>query len=306
MRIGFGLPHVGPVASEENIRRLAVEAERLGYDSLWTLDRLLKPVEQKSPYPLAGDGALAPQYETVFEHMTVLTYVAAITERVRLGVGVLNLPYYHPVLLAKRIATLDRLSRGRLDVGIGVGWSEDEFGALGVPFRRRGPRTDEYVRALTALWAEDPVEFRGDSVEVPASVFGPKPLQRPHPPIYVGAFTSSALGRGGRVGDGFIGCCSSVSSILGRWRRFSQAAREANRGDMPAIVRCNVHLTDRVVSDPDRVVGVGTWEQVREDAQMLCEAGVSETFFDISFEPTNVDGAAMLRLLERLRGILDE
>ena len=111
MRLGFALPHVGSVANRESIRQVAIEAEQIGYDSLWTLERVIKPVTARTPYPASADGQLQTQYDTVFEHLSVLTYVAAITERVRLGVSVINLPFYQPVLLAKRIATMDQLSK---------------------------------------------------------------------------------------------------------------------------------------------------------------------------------------------------
>src|SRR3954464_15481656 len=172
MELGFALPHLGPIATRDNIRRVAVEAERLGYHSLWTNERLLKPVNPKTPYPGNPEGVLDWQYETVFEHLTTLTYAAALTERVRLGVSLINLPFHQPVQLAKRIATLDHLSGGRIDIGLGLGWSEDEADVTGTPFANRGRRGAEDIEAMKALWADDPVEVH---CEVRDGVWGARP-----------------------------------------------------------------------------------------------------------------------------------
>lgn len=305
MELGIALPHVGPVATRANIRAAAAAAEELGYDSVWTLDRLIKAVDPKTPYPPTPDGRLEPQYDTVYEHLSVLTYVAALTERVRLGVSVLNLPFYSPALLAKRLTTIDLLSDGRLDVGIGVGWSEDEFEAAGVPFGRRGRMTAEYIEALKALWGEDPVEFHGEFVDVPASVFGPKPHQRPHPPLYMGAFSPAALRRGGRLADGFTGCCAPAAAIVAMRDEFRRAADEAGRtgADLPAVVRCNVQLTEGAVAGEDRPIGIGTLRQVQEDVETLRDAGVERLFFDVTFDRGNTSIAAYLELIGRLRGL---
>ena len=149
MELGFALPHLGPIATRDNIRQVAIEAERIGYHSLWTNERLLKPVNPKTPYPGNPEGVLDWQYETVFEHLTSLTFASALTERIRLGVSLINLPFHQPVQLAKRIATMDHLSNGRIDIGLGLGWSEDEADVTGTPFadprppRGRVHRRDE-------------------------------------------------------------------------------------------------------------------------------------------------------------------
>ena len=225
MELGFALPHLGPIATRDNIRQVSIEAERLGYHSLWTNERLLKPVNPKTPYPGNPEGVLDWQYETVFEHLTSLTYASALTERIRLGVSLINLPFHNPVQLAKRIATMDHLSNGRIDIGLGLGWSEDEADVTGTPFATRGRRGAEYIAAMKALWAPDPVEFHGDFVDVPLTEFGPKPVQQPHPPLYMGAFAPVALTRAGRIADGFTACCAPVDAIL------HDAAGRAGRGD---------------------------------------------------------------------------
>ena len=307
MELGFALPHLGPIATRDNVRQVAVEAERLGYHSLWTNERLLKPVNPKTPYVGNPDGVLDWQYETVFEHLTTLTFASALTERVRLGVSVINLPFHQPVQLAKRIATIDQLSNGRLDIGLGLGWSEDEADVTGTPFANRGRRAAEYIQAMKALWADDPVEFHGEFVDVPPTEFGPKPVQKPHPPLYVGAFAPVALRRAGRLADGFTACCAPVDAILEMRQAVKDAATEAGRdGDsLPTVVRCLVNRTDEPIPDEGRPVAHGTWEQIHEDAVRLDEAGVEVTFFDVNFVD-DLDGTeTLLRYLERFRGILE-
>jgi probable F420-dependent oxidoreductase len=286
---------------------VATEAERLGYHSLWTNERLLKPLHPKTPYPGNPQGELDPQYSIVFEHLTTLTFAAAVTERIRLGVSLINLPFHNPVQLAKRIATIDQLSNGRLDIGLGLGWSEDEADVTNTPFANRGRRGGEYIECMKALWAADPVEFHGEFVNVPLTEFGPKPVQDPHPPLYVGAFAPVALRRAGRLADGFTACCAPVDAILAMRDAVREAATAAGRdGDaLPTVVRCLVHRTDEPLPDEGRPVAHGTWDQIREDTLRLAEAGVEVTFFDVNFV-TDVDsGDAMLRYLERFRGILD-
>jgi probable F420-dependent oxidoreductase len=308
MELGFALPHLGNLATRDNIRQVAIEAERLGYHSLWTNERLLKPLNPKTPYPGNPEGELDWQYETVFEHLTTLAFASALTERVRLGVSLINLPFHQPVQLAKRIATMDHLSDGRIDIGLGLGWSEDEADVTNTPFETRGRRGAEYVAAMKALWADDPVEFHGDFVDVPLTQFGPKPVQKPHPPLYMGAFAPVALKRAGRIADGFTGCCAPVDAILAMRQAVQEAATEAGRdgASLPTVVRCLVHRTDEPLPDEGRPVAHGTWDQIHEDVVRLDEAGVEVTFFDVNFVE-DVDGTkALLGYLERFRGILDQ
>jgi probable F420-dependent oxidoreductase len=181
-------------AGAEALVMVAKRAEDLGVDSLWVLDRLLWPVNPRAPYPL-GDGSLPVQYKNVLDPVETLTFAAAHTSRIGLATGVLNLPWYNPVLLARRLTTLDILSRGRLRVGFGIGWSPDEYEAAGATWQDRGKRADESIEMLKKIWTTDPVEFQGKHYRIPKSFIGPKPVQKPHPPIYMAAFTSSAMKR---------------------------------------------------------------------------------------------------------------
>jgi probable F420-dependent oxidoreductase len=307
MKLGFALPHIGPIATRDNIHKAAQEAEALDYHSLWTNERVLVPVDAKTPYPGAADGKLNPEYDTVFEHLTALTYASAITSRIRLGVSVINIPFYNPVMLGRRVATMDQLSDGRVTLGVGLAWSEDECDVNNVPFRQRGRIGEEAIEALKAVWGPDPVEYHGKYFNIPPSAIGPKPVQKPHPPVLVGAFMPKALDRAGRLADGFTGCCAPVDALISMMAAVKTAARERGRDadSLQFVMRCLVTRTDSPVPDAGRAVAVGTWDQIRNDTQKLAEAGVTETFFDVSFQSDVDNLTSYLKYMDRFRAILE-
>src|SRR5437879_7484359 len=163
MKLGFALPHIGPIASRSNYHQAAQEAETLGYATLWTNERVLVPLKPKTPYPGTADGVLNPEYETVFEHMTALTYAAAITSRIRLGISVINIPFYNPVMLGRRVATMDQLSDGRVTLGVGLAWSEDECDVHNVAFSQRGRIGEPVIERLKPVGGASRVEQPGRS-----------------------------------------------------------------------------------------------------------------------------------------------
>ncbi len=194
MRLGFALPVSGSWATGPNMVRVARRAEMLGYGSLWTFQRLLHPAEDD----------WGEMYKAVQDPLVTLAHVAAVTDAVRLGVAVVNMPFYVPIVLAKQLATLDEVSAGRLDVGLGLGWAREEFEAVGAFFDRRGARGEEFIRCLQAIWGDDAVAFRGEFYSMPPARVDPKPVQRPHPPLLLGGSAATALRRAGRVADGWI------------------------------------------------------------------------------------------------------
>ena len=205
----------GRWATPDTIRRTARRAEELGYESLWTFQRVLSP----------ADGGLGPSHRSVLDPVVPLAYVAGHTDRIRLGTATICAPFTAPALLAKTLTSLDVLSGGRLTVGLGMGWMPQEYAAAGVPFERRGERMDEYLRCLDALWTKDPVEFAGEFYTVPRSHVSPPPVQRPHPPVLLGGAAAPALRRAGRLAQGWI--CSSRHDLsnlgasieaVARWR----------------------------------------------------------------------------------------
>jgi probable F420-dependent oxidoreductase len=220
---------------------------------------------------------------------------------------VVNIPWYNPIMLAKRLASMDVLSEGRLDVGVGLAWSEDECDAAGVSFRERGRIGEEAIECMKAVWEPDPVEFHGKYFQLDPAYIGPKPVQKPHPPILIGAFTPRALDRAGRLADGFTGCCAPADALISMMKAVKEAARERGRDfdSMPTVIRCLVTRTDTRVDDEGRPVAVGTWDQIRDDLLKLQEAGVSEAFFDVAFQPDAQTQRGLMQYLERFRTILD-
>ncbi len=303
MKVGFALPHQGPVATRENLRLVATEAEKMGYDSLWTNERLLVPVKAKTPYPGNAEGVLDEEYKTHLDHLTCLTYVSAITERIRLGVSVINIPWYNPILLAKRLAAMDVLSGGRITVGVGLAWSEDECDAANVSYRERGRIGEEAIECMLAVWGPDPVEYHGRHFNLEPAYIGPKPVQKPHPPVLVGAFVPKALDRAGRLADGFTGCCAPVDALISMMKVVYKAAEERGRDTsrLQTVMRCLVARTDQPLDDATRPVASGTWEQIAKDIRKMEDAGIDEVFFDVAFQKDAQSREGLLHYMDRFR-----
>jgi probable F420-dependent oxidoreductase len=206
MEFGVLLPQFGVWARgpevRERIRQVAVAADRLGYHVLWTAEHVIFPSEVTTPYPYGGRFPY-PVTDPILDVVATLSYVAAITSRIRLGSSVMVLPYRNPIVLAKQLATLDVLSGGRLLLGVAGGWLREEFELLGVPFSERGARMDEYLTLVRALWTEDRVTFSGRWFTLRDAAFFPKPIQQP-PPIWIGGSSPAALRRVARLGDGWV------------------------------------------------------------------------------------------------------
>ena len=194
MKIGFSLPHMGPIATAENIARAARFGEDEGFDSLWVIDRILWPIEPQTPYPPSPDGSWPEVYQNVIDPIATLVYVAGLTSRISLATGIVDMLYQNPLILAKRLSALDNLSKGRLLLGLGLGHSKDEFQASGVPFEDRGKRADEFLQVLNRVWYDQTVEHHGNYYSIPKSIVGPKPYQQ-RIPVYLAGFSPKALNR---------------------------------------------------------------------------------------------------------------
>ncbi|MFB9902554.1 TIGR03619 family F420-dependent LLM class oxidoreductase [Allokutzneria oryzae] len=276
MRIGFAAPVSGSWATRPNLVRVARRAEELGYHSLWTFQRLLAPL----------DASWGEPYRSVHDPVVTLSYLAGVTRRIRLGVAVLNLPFFSPVLLAKQLATLDIVSEGRLDVGLGIGWSAEEFAAVGVDPRGRGRRAEEFVAALRTLWTDDEVEHEGEFYRVPRTRMEPKPVQRPHPPILLGAKAEPALRRAGRIADGWISSSSADLSTIGdSIALIRAAAAEAGRDAVRLRFVCRGPVRVRAAGARDRRPLTGSFDEIRGDLAVLADQGVTEVFVDLNFDP---------------------
>jgi probable F420-dependent oxidoreductase len=285
MRFGFALPQVGSAVGPESLVTIAKRAEDLEFDSLWVLDRILWPVNPQVPYPI-GDGSLPVKYKNVLDPLDTLTFAAAHTRRIALGTSVLNLPWYTPVLLARRLTTLDILSAGRLKVGFGVGWSPDEYEAAGATWQERGKRADELIQALKKIWTTDPVEFHGKYYRIPKSVIGPKPVQKPHPPVYMAAYTPSAMKRVAAEANGWFPVGIPLSGVGPMFEGIKNMAKEAGRDPsaLELIVRANVEIHNSPIQK-DRVDFTGTLDQIAEDVKTTQKLLATEIVFDAQFSP---------------------
>jgi probable F420-dependent oxidoreductase len=295
MKLGFSLPLAGPWATPENQVLIAQRAESLGYHSLWVFQRLLYAIRPQNDYPPLPGQPWPKSFERVMDPLVSLAFVAGVTTRIRLGTSVLIMPYYTPVMLAKQLATLDVLSRGRLDVGLGIGWSMDEYEAVGVPYKARGRRADEFLRCLKAIWTEDPVEFSGEFYRVPRSKVEPKPVQRPHPPITIGGYGPTVIQRAVSC-DGFNGGNVPLQQVAPLVSDIKAAAEKAGRD--PATLQIVSRGSFQLHASPqgkDRRPLWGSLEEIREDVGRYAEAGLTELFLEANFDPR---GATLERALE--------
>jgi probable F420-dependent oxidoreductase len=236
MEVGVTIPHTGRYASPEWVREYCTTAETLGFDGLWAVDHLVMPHHTDSDYTLgrkpakiaddAVSGLLSPNYEM----MTTLTWVAAFTERVRLGTAVAVLPIRNPVHNARALATLDIYSGGRVIYGVGVGWLREEAEAMGMPWDRRGARSEEHIALMRTLWCagDDLVEFHGEFHDLPPMDPEPRPVQRPIP-ILVGGHSEVARERAGRIGDGWIAAQMSPERVAEHWPLVVESAERHGR-----------------------------------------------------------------------------
>lgn len=302
MDIGITLPQSGPTASAEAIGRVAQEAERLGYASVWVLERLLRPTQPRNS-PGGGRGASWPAYyANVYDPIETLTYAAAKTERIKLGTSILIAPLHVPVVLARRLATLDQLSGGRAIAGLGQGWSIDEYDTANVPMKRRGAGFEEFIQAMRAVWAPDLVSFAGRFYRIPESEIGPKPVQPGGPPILIGSTTPAVVERAARVADGLNPTAASWAGLEQGVQNFRNAARAAGRpaDTLPIVVRANTQISAQPAADPRPPLS-GSIEQVREDVSRLSQLGIDHVFFNLGL--TTYDITEQVRLLERLRAV---
>ncbi|MEU9834081.1 TIGR03619 family F420-dependent LLM class oxidoreductase [Streptosporangium sp. NPDC048047] len=274
MRIGFAVPVSGSWATPGNMTRVARRAEELGYHEVWTFQRLLYP----RGHPMG------PVYRSVHDPVVTLAYLAGVTSRIRLGAAVLNMPFASPALMAKQLATLQAVSGGRLDVGLGLGWLREEFVASGVPFELRGRRGEEFLYLLRRLWAEDVVEHRGEFYELPPVHQDPKPLTPP--PILLGGGAEPALRRAGRLADGWISASrEDLDDIDQKIYIVKEAARENGRDPeaLRFVTRCVTRV--RPSGEAERTPMTGSFEEIRRDVARLEAKGVTDVFHDLNFDP---------------------
>jgi probable F420-dependent oxidoreductase len=307
MRVGFFLPQFGPAAEPWANVAVAKRAEELAYDSVWVTDRFRWPLGPQAAYTDAPCGALPDAYRYVLDPLETLTFVAAHTTRITLGTSVLNVASYHPMDLARRLATLDVFSGGRLRAGLGLGGTRDEYDVTGIASAKyRSRRADEFLRVLKIIWTTDPVEFDGEFFRIPPSVVGLKPVQRPHPPMYLGGWVPAGMRRGVACIDGWHLTAGRSSSItLPRMiEGLKQRAQEAGRdpGTMSVVLRAFVTITP--ARGAGRAPFTGSLDEIRRDVDTVRAAGVDELLFDPTFSPVGQMGEGFLHYLEQLRPLV--
>jgi probable F420-dependent oxidoreductase len=297
VKLGVHLPVAGPGASPEVIAQVAEEAERIGLDSVWSWERLMRPTV---PIAMGGPGGPvmdAPEdFGTVYDPVETLSYVAARTSRITLGTSVLDALFQSPVILARRLATLDRFSGGRLIAGIGQGWMEQEFEAAGVSMKRRGAGFEEHLLAMRAVWGPDPVHFEGRYYRIPEAAIGPKPVRPGGPRLVVGAASPAALERAGRLGVGLTMVIFDWDTIRESIDTFRAAADAA--GIDPDTLPVMLQVNGNVTAEPQDERGplIGSPEQVAADIDQAAKLGVEHIYWN-----TDDDPLRQLPLIAQLR-----
>ena len=237
--------------------------------------------------------------------METLTFAAAHTNRIALGTSVLDIPFYNPVVLARRLTTLDVLSGGRLRVGFGLGWSKDESDAVGGSMKGRGQRAGEFIKVLKAIWTTDPAEFHGRYFQLPKSIIQPKPVQKPHPPIYLAGFAPNALKRTAELANGWMPVGVPVDGLKSTAEQLRSMAQSAGRNpaDLKLVVRYNLSITSEPLGS-DRGFFYGSLKQIEDDIKAVKMFGPDELILDVTFSPDSQTERDFLNNLERIRKLI--
>jgi probable F420-dependent oxidoreductase len=203
--VGLFVPLGNGNANPELVRAIGREIEDRGFESIWLPEHVVLFDDYASSYPYSADGRLPSGGDAgMLEPLNALTFLAAVTDRVRLGTGICLVPQRNPVYTAKAVTDLDSLSGGRVEFGVGIGWLREEFEAVAMPFEKRGARTDEHLAVMKTLWCDEVSEFHGEHYDLNPCRMYPKPVQSPHPPIHIGGESDAALRRVARLGDGWF------------------------------------------------------------------------------------------------------
>jgi probable F420-dependent oxidoreductase len=241
MKLGVFLPISGRAASRNTLMQAAQQAESLGYDSIWAADRIIIPWQIKTTYPYSKESTfIVPPDRPFFEPLTCLAFLAACTENIQLGMSVMVMPYRHPLYWAKIATTIDQLSTGRFIMGVGVGWMQEEFAAMGAPFKERGQISDEQLTVVKQLWQEDHVNFHGAYYHFDDIAFNPKPFQKPRIPVWIGGEGVHAQRRAAKYGDAWFPYFVRITpeELARRFENVRCSAAEAGRDPDQVMFAC--------------------------------------------------------------------
>lgn len=305
MEIGFGIPNRGPLATLENLSTMTQKGEEMGYDIVSVSDHIVVPKTIDSVYPYNESGKFVSSAAGEYmEQLATVSYLAGITSTIRLLTSVMVVPHRSPVLTAKILATIDVLSRGRLTVGCGVGWMKEEFEAIGAPpYEERGQVTNEYIRIFKELWTSDDPEFHGKYADFSDITFAPKPVQKPHPPLWIGGESPPALRRAAELGDAWYPIGSNPQFPVGTVEQYSEYrdrvrenARKVGRDpetlDFAYSVNWNNESEAEIV-DGERRILTGTPQQLADDVKRLEELGVNHLLLNLQAENLDATLARM-------------
>lgn len=292
MEIGLGIAQTGRFAGPDRLVAMATGAEERGYASLWALDRLLAPVAPRSPFPGNPEGLLPAGVAVALDPLVTLAAAAATTSSIRLGTNVLVGPWYRPVLLARALASLDVLSGGRLDIGLGLGWSVDEYDAVGVSPGDVPACQDDLLGALDALWRPDAatVRYDGRDFRVVPSCVRPRPVQHPRPPILLEAYDAAGLATVGRRADGWTPAGLDVATTAAKWAVVRAAAAAAGRDPegLTLVVRADVNHS-LVPLGPGRSTFHGSVGQIAADVRDIVDVGAHQVILDLQSSTREVE-----------------
>ncbi len=306
MQFGLGLPHAGASAHGPSIITFAQRAEALGFESLWCGDHILLPTAGTAQYPYTADGSFPRDASVSFlETLTVLSYVASVTGRIRLGSTVIILPYRNPIVQAKVFASLDVLSGGRVICGVGVGWLEKEFDSLGVPYAERGPMSDEFLQIFRTLWTEEHPEFDGKYYRFDGMQFQPKPVQDPLP-IWIGGHSRRAIRRTIAYGHAWHPTRQTPQFVAAHLPYLRQEAEGAGRDpdSITISLKRSLHITDiglgGAVAFRSGNALVGTTQDIIDDAKRCRDLGIHQLTYDFRLDSLEAQLAIIERLADRV------
>jgi len=278
MQIGVFLPISGRATGPDTLMEAARSAEAQGFDAVWSADRVVTPWNISTSYPYSENHEfIVPPDRPFLDSLTCLAFLAGCTQKITLGISVLVLPYRHPLYWARVAASIEQLSRGRLIMGVGVGWMQEEFAALGVPFKERGRMTDEQLEIIQRLWTEEHISFEGQFYRFSDLAFYPKPIQQPRIPIWVGGEGNAAQKRAAKYGDAWFPYFVDITieELRAGYENVRRLAEQAGRNSDNILLTCcrPIEVTAQPVPQDERRLR-GNSEQLVEAIQAYRDKGV--------------------------------